>query len=145
MKLTKFFRKKDFKIDVSGKSPAIFLKSKIKIDKKIINELIKLSKLNKNINVRICMHKNRTSYIHNMVVLICKTQKFFKHTHHKSDEIYQLLRGKMKVLETINKKIVKKTNLVNSGEIYVVSKKVEHIVLPISRYTVFHEIKLKQT
>ena len=37
--------------------------------------------------------------------IICKTQKFFKHTHHKSDEIYQLLRGKMKVLETINKKI----------------------------------------
>ena len=70
MKLTRFFRKKDFKIDVSGKSPAIFLKSKIKIDKKIINELIKLSKLNKNINVRICMHKNKTSNIHNMVVLI---------------------------------------------------------------------------
>ena len=51
----------------------------------------------------------------------------------------------MKVLETMDRKIVKKTNLMNPGEIYVVSKKVEHIVLPISIYTVFHEIKLKQT
>ena len=144
MKLTNFFSKKDFKLDISGKSPALFLKSKIKINNKIINELIKLSKLNKNINLRICMHKNKKSDIHNMIVLISKTQNFFKHTHLKSDEIYHLLRGKMKVIETKNKKIVKKTKLITPGDIYVVSKNVEHIVLPISIYTVFHEIKLKQ-
>ena len=144
MKLTKFFENNNFKVDTSGKSPALFLKNSIKINKKVVNELIKLSKLNNDINVRICMHKNKNSIIHNMIVLINKSQKYYKHLHPKSEEIYHLLEGKMKILETKRKKIIKKTLLVNQRDIHVVGKNIEHIALPISLYTIFHEIKLNE-
>ena len=39
MKLTKFFENNNFKVDTSGKSPALFLKNSIKINKKVVNEL----------------------------------------------------------------------------------------------------------
>jgi cupin fold WbuC family metalloprotein len=144
MKLTKFFNNKNFKIDTSGKSPAVYVKNAIKINKKIVDELIKLSNLNGNINIRICMHKSKNCNIHNMIVLINKSQEYKKHSHPRSDEIYHLIKGKMKVLETKKNKTIKKTYLEKQGDVYVVGKRVEHIVLPISIYAIFHEIKLRQ-
>ena len=144
MKLTKFFDSKKFKIDTKGKSPAVFIKNKIKINKKLINELIKLSKLNGNINVRICMHKNKNSNIHNMIVLINKNQEYKRHSHPRSEEIYHLIKGKIKVLEIKKNITVNNTYLKKQGEIYAVDKNIEHIVLPISIYAIFQEVKLKQ-
>ena len=144
MKLTKFFDNKNFKIVTSGKSPAVYVKNTIKINKKIVNELIKLSNLNGNINIRICMHKNINCNIHNMIVLINKDQKYYNHSHPKSEEIYHLIKGKMRVLETKKKKIINETKLEKQGDVYTVGKNIEHIVLPISIYAIFHEIKLRQ-
>ena len=144
MKLTTFFNNKNFKIDTSGKSPAVYVEKTIKINKKIVNELIKLSKLNGNINIRICMHKNKKCNIHNMIVLINKNQEYKKHSHPRSDEIYHLIKGKIKILEIKKKKTINKTHLEKQGDIYSVGKSVEHIVLPISIYAIFHEIKLRQ-
>ena len=48
---------KKFKIDLTGKSPAIFLKKEILVNDILIKKLIKYSKINNNINCRLCFHK----------------------------------------------------------------------------------------
>ena len=44
----------------------------------------------------------------NMIVLINKSQEYKKHSHPRSDEIYHLIKGKIKVLEIKKKKIILK-------------------------------------
>ena len=61
-KVPNFFSKKNFNFDVLGKSPAFFLKNdNVKIDKKFFLNLVNFSKMNKNINCRVCIHKNKKS------------------------------------------------------------------------------------
>ena len=65
--MTIFNNKKKYKIDKSGKTLAIFLKDQFSIiDEKIINHLIMFSKKMNHQDIRICMHSNRKSKIHNM-------------------------------------------------------------------------------
>ena len=48
-----------FKLDNTGKSPALFSNKEIpNIDNKILSKLKIFSKNNDNCNVRICLHKN---------------------------------------------------------------------------------------
>ena len=136
---------KNFSFDLTGKSPAFFLKSKkIKINKKLIRDLVTFSKNNGNTNCRICLHKTKKNKIHNMIVLLNKKNNAYPHQHSNSDEIYQIISGSLKV-STYNKKIKLKNTFLLSKKniIFKVEKKNIHKVIPVTKIAIFHEIKLR--
>ena len=79
-KIPNFFSRKKFIYDNSGRSPAFFIKDKnVKIDESFFKNLIKFSKINNNINCRVCIHKTKKAEIHSMIVLINSKNKFDIH------------------------------------------------------------------
>ena len=144
-KIPNFFSKKNFNYDSSGKSPAFFIKNNnVKIDQRFFKNLIKFSKINNNINCRICMHKTKKAEIHSMIVLINSKNKFNIHKHSKTSEIYQLIKGSIKVNLFKNKKKIKSVIIKKRGEIFSVLKNQLHMVVPVSSIAIFHETKLNE-
>ncbi len=145
MNKIQFFSKKNFYYDDSGKSPAFFIKNdNVKINQNFYDNLIKFSKINKNINCRVCIHKNKKAKLHSMIVLINSKNKFAIHKHSKTSEIYQLIKGSMKINLFKNNKKVKSVIIKKKGEIFSVLKNQLHIVVPLSNIAIFHETKLNE-
>ena len=93
-----FFSKKNFTLDTSGRSPAFFLKNNnLKVDQNFYENLIKFSKINNNINCRICIHKSKKAELHSMIVLINSKNTFNIHRHSKTSETYQLIKGSIQI------------------------------------------------
>ena len=139
-----FNNSKKFKIDLTGRSPAIFFKEEILINNTLIKSLIKYSKINNNINCRLCLHKTKNDIIHNMIVLLNKkninTFKF--HNHVNSDEFYKVIKGSGYIFMKKNKKIIKRSISDNKYFVAKVDKKIYHKILPTSDILIFNEIKL---
>jgi cupin fold WbuC family metalloprotein len=132
-----------YKIDYLGRTPAIFLKSKLlKIDNKTLNFLKNYSKKLDNSNLRICMHRNKKNKLHNMIVLINKKDKHFLHKHLKKEEIYHILEGSIKIEIIKNNK--KKEVILNKYKnfIFRMEKNTFHRISPLSNIAIFHEIRL---
>jgi len=140
-----FYNKKLFKLDYSGKSLAIYPKNKnIKINIGLISKLKKLSKDNKNCNLRICLHKNKKDKLQNMIVLlnVNSTNEFKIHKHKSKDEVYQILDGKLKILIFKKNDIYKKFILQkNKNLILRLEKNRFHQTMPLSKVVVYHEIR----
>ena len=144
-KIPKFFSKKKFSFDYSGKSPAFFIKNdNIKIDQQFFKNLINYSKINNNINCRVCIHKTKKAELHSMIVLINSKNKFNIHKHSKTSEVYQLIQGSIKINLFKNKKKAKSVLMKNKGEIFSVLKNQLHVVIPMSSIAIFHETKLNE-
>ena len=144
-KIPNFFSKKNFNYDNSGKSPAFFIKNNnVKIDQRFFKNLIKFSKINNNINCRVCIHKTKKAEIHSMIVLINSKNKFNIHKHSKTSEIYQLIKGSIKINLFKNKKKIKSVIMQKRGEIFSVLKNQLHMVVPVSSIAIFHETKLNE-
>ena len=144
-KIPVFFSRQNFYYDNSGKSPAFFLKKdNIKIEKKFYKNLIKFSKINKNVNCRVCIHKTKKASMHSMIVLINSKNEFKIHKHSKTSEIYQLIEGSIKINLFNNNKKIKSVIMKKKGEIFSVLKNQLHIVVPVSNIAIFHETKLNE-
>lgn len=134
------FIKKNFNIDNSGKTTALFFKKRFfKIDNKLVNRLLEYSKIETN-NFRLCLHKKKTDKIHNMIIFLHKKNNVTKpHKHLEREEIYQIVKGKIKITFFLKKKIYfilnKKTPIIR------VPKNVFHLVESISNISIFHEIR----
>jgi cupin fold WbuC family metalloprotein len=142
--MSSLINKKNFKFDLSGKSPAFFLKNRnLKINDKLMKDLINFSKKNNDINCRICLHKNKKDKIHSMIVLINSKNTSKKHKHSKSDEIYNLIQGSFNVVIYKANRVKKKILMSNHKNIiYTVKKGLSHNIEPIKNIIIFHEIKL---
>jgi len=140
------FPQKDFKLDKRGNSPALFSKKKIPIiNDKIIKKLLFTSKKNLNCNVRICLHNNIKSKMHNMIVLLNKKNESLIHVHNDTDEVYQIIKGTMKV-NIFNKQKTKKSSHIlskNKNFIIRVNSGVIHQTKPVTSYVIFCENRLK--
>ena len=137
-----FENKKNFKIDRSGKSIAIFLKKNLKVNKNIIFQLIKFSKeINKD-NIRICMHSSKKDKIQNMINVIYKHKLVETHKHIYKDEIYHLIMGKMRIKIYNKNKCVRNIIIDKENFLLRLKKNTFHKILPITNYVVFHEIRM---
>lgn len=136
-----FENKKLFLIDYTGKSAAIFFKKDFpRINSNYIKSLISFSKKKNNIDVRICMHKNRNAKIQNMINLIYKKKEYLFHKHKYKDEVYHLVKGNM-LIEYIEKKKINKVLLNNDNQIFRMKKNIFHRIKPLSNFIIFHEIR----
>lgn len=141
----KFFNSNNFRFDRKGKSLAIFPKEKYFIlSKNKIKQLKLLSKNNQNENVRICLHRSKKNALHNMIICLNKKNSSKIHKHNSTDEIYQIISGKLKIkIFKKNKNILKTIELSNDkNPIFRMKKDVLHQTVPITDYVIFHECKL---
>ena len=104
----------------------------------------KFSKLNKNVNCRVCIHKTKKASMHSMIVLINSNNEFKIHKHSKTSEIYQLIECSIKINLFKNNKKIKSVIMKKKGEIFSVLKNQLHIVVPVSNIAIFHETKLNE-
>ena len=85
-------------IDESGQSVACFsLNKHVAVDNDVINQLVLLSKKLGKKDVRICLHNDRKSKLHNMINLIYKRKSYNPHKHVSKSECYHIIDGIMKV------------------------------------------------
>ena len=89
-----------FKIDKSGKSPAIFVKDFIPVlSSREFNKLIKYKT-----NVRFCLHKSRKNKLQCMINLIKKGSQIKMHKHNK-EEVYCIFKGNLSISIKIKNKV----------------------------------------
>ncbi len=140
--MKKFFNKKLFYIDKSGKSPALYLKKEMEVlDKKLINQLKIFSKKNHFKDSRICMHSSKSAKIQNMINIIYKKKnKNIFHKHLFKDEVYQIIKGQMKII-FVKRNKKKSVILGKDNLIFRIKKNTFHQILPLSKFVIFHEIR----
>ena len=136
MKLNNFIK------DNSGKSLALFAKKKFVFSKNLIKELKEFYKKNKK-ELRICMHKGKTSNLQVMVNLIILKKIYQVHYHKYSSEYYFPIHGKLRLV-IFNKKNQYKSHVDVDGKVNLlgkISKGERHIAVPMSQYCIYLEFR----
>ena len=133
-------KKYSYKVDNSGNSGAIFMNDQFQIKKRDIVYLKKKAK-NKT-TLRLCLHKNKKSSLHCMLLYLKKTNKNLIQSHNNRDEVYNLIEGKMKI-KIFNKKVrLKKVFILDKkNPIYFMNKKVIHLTESITNHCIFLEVR----
>ena len=131
-------------IDDTGKSTACFaVRDNVAVGKKIIEDLKMLSQKLGNKDIRICLHNNRNSNLHNMINLLYKKEENIPHKHVHKSESYHIIEGRMTItIYNENGKIVDKC-LLDEKEtfLYRVGKNTFHTTVPETEYVIFHETR----
>ncbi len=127
--------------DKKAKSKSFFFKNDAqKFDERHINFLIKFYTKTKK-DVRICLHPNKSSKHHDMVILQSKKNFYLPHKHLRKGETYHILKGSMAcVLFNRMGKITKVCKL-KKNNLFRTPLNVFHTMLPISNYVIYHEGK----
>jgi|TARA_X000000368_G_scaffold413718_1_gene402263 cupin fold WbuC family metalloprotein len=133
-------KKFSYKIDKSGKSDAIFVNSRFQIKNK---DIINLKKKGKNKSIlRLCLHKNKKSSLHCMLLYLKKKNQNLIHSHKNRDEVYILIEGKMKIKIFDKKKRLKEAFILDKkNPIYFMNKKVIHLTESITNHCIFLEVR----
>ena len=134
---------KNFLVDNSGKSKALFFKKSFpQINKQIIKQLINNYKKNKK-DVRICLHENKSSKIQCMINLISKKNFYIPHFHKDSEEYYFFIKNDLTV-NCFNKKLklIKKINVNKKNFLVKIEKNIPHITVPKNKFCIYLEFKL---
>lgn len=127
-----------FKIDHGGQSKSLFFIKNKQINNKIINELLKISKDNKE-DYRICFHNNLSSRYHLMLISRIKRKEYFL-DYTKREIFYSILKGKlMLIIFDKKKKIKKKIILDKNNPLFVLKKKQNFVSFPITNQCLFLE------
>ena len=99
--------------------------------------MIKFSKINSNINCRVCIHKSKKAKLHSMIVLINSKNTFNIHRHSKTSETYQLIKGSIQINLFKNNIKSQTIKLKKKSEIFTVLKNQLHIVVPLTKIAIF--------
>tara|TARA_Y100000992_G_C21222317_1_gene471098 strand:- start:696 stop:1163 length:468 start_codon:yes stop_codon:yes gene_type:complete len=104
--------------------------------------LINKSKNNKRKTSRICLHENKKSKIHKMLICHHKSFIILPHCHLSKDETCIVLKGRMNLLFHKKNGIIKKTFNLNSNNFNFIKidKKLFHSMFVLSNYVIFLEI-----
>ena len=134
---------KNFLVDNSGKSEALFFKKSFpQINKQTIKQLINNYKKNKK-DVRICLHENKSSKIQCMINLISKKNFYLPHFHKDSEEYYFFIKNNL-IVTCFNKELrIRKKIFLNKNNFLVkIEKNVPHITTPIKNFCIYLEFKI---
>jgi cupin fold WbuC family metalloprotein len=108
-------------------------------------------KSNKKIKrIRICLHKNEKSKVQESIIATKGFNYFRAHKHPgKITESYHVIKGKIVVciLNSKNGNVIHKIVLdennskkINVGKMFHISPNIYHLVLPISKFAIYHEV-----
>lgn len=130
-------------LDNSGRTKAYYLKNRKKsfLSKQLFSHILKLVKKEKK-DFRICFHKNKKDKLHNMLNIIYKNKKKNNfHKHVNKDEIYNIIFGEIEI-KFLGKNKIYKIILNKHQPVCRISKGVFHQLNSLSRFSIFHEIRL---
>ncbi len=104
--------------------------------------LINKSKSNKRKTSRICLHKNKKSKIHQMLICHHKSFNILPHCHLSKEETCIVLKGRMKLFFHEKNGNIKKTFILNSNNLNLIKidKNLFHSMTVLSNYVIFLEI-----
>ena len=131
-------------LDDSGKSIACFTVNDIvAIDNSVIDQLIGLSEELGKKDIRICLHQNNESKLHNMINLIYKKKLNVPHKHLDKSESYHIIRGQMIISIYDNEANIKDKYFLDENDTFLfrVGKDNFHTTVPVSDYVIVHETR----
>jgi len=118
-----------------------FTKDAEVFDYKEINFLIKFySKYKK--DIRICLHPNKKTNHHDMIILQQKKNFYPPHKHKKKGETYHIIKGSMACILFTETGKIKKVCLLKKNNIFRTPINVFHTMLPLTTYVIYHESKV---
>jgi len=142
--LKKYF-KNNSKIfqDASAKSLSFFYRSKNPVlSKEILKELKNIAFETKQ-ELRLNLHENSNSPIHNMIIFQWNTKYVRPHKHSYKTETCHLIEGEQLFATFDNNGNIDNKFLMNSNNfIFKTSIDQYHTTVPLSEYVIFHEIKV---
>ena len=131
---------KNLKIDKKAKCISFFVRDlPFSINKKIIKEMMVLSKKNNESNVRICLHKNKKAIQHDMIILERNKNVYPPHRHRNKGECFHVIVGKLKVIIFDKFGKIKNKIILKTGDVARIKKNSFHAVISLSDPVVYHE------
>jgi cupin fold WbuC family metalloprotein len=128
--------------DNKAKTKSFFLDTKKNpFSQKHLNFLINFYKKN-NLDVRICLHRNRKSNHHDMIILQQKKNFYKPHKHLKKGETYHIIKGSMICVIFNNNGNIKNLCHIKKGDIFRTPINKYHTMLPYSKFVIYHESKV---
>jgi cupin fold WbuC family metalloprotein len=130
------------KEDKKAKTKAFFFKKEdgVVFNLKLKNLMIDYFKMKKK-DVRICLHQSSKDKHHDMIILQQKKNYYTPHKHLAKGETYHMIVGSMMCILFNKIGKIKKVVKINKNEIFRVPKNTVHTMMPISKYTIYHENK----
>jgi cupin fold WbuC family metalloprotein len=128
-------------LDTSGRSPAYFCHRKpVRITQALIDDLVVVGKSSGH-GVRLCLHKDASAFLHNMIVVQASGVYFRPHKHLEKAETYHMIRGEMGMVTfDENGEITEASRLdAQDNLIYGVGPGMYHVNFPLSDVVVYHE------
>ena len=129
-------------IDNTGKSIACFaVKENVAVDNNTLKDLKSLSvKLGRK-DIRICLHNDRDSELHNMINLIYKKKENIPHKHQYKSESYHIIEGRLILTIFENNGEIIDELLLDSRKNYLfrIGKNIFHTTVPDTDFVIFHE------
>jgi cupin fold WbuC family metalloprotein len=139
-RFSSLLNKNSFKFYSYKNSDVFFLKKEKIIIKKNITDLICFG-LYKKKDLKICMHSNIREKLHNMINFLYKKKSYSPHCHN-SDEVYQFIKGDLRIIIFNRKLNVSSSLFLNKNHpIIRVKKNTYHVTVPVKSFSLFHEIK----
>lgn len=128
------------RVDFSGKSLAIFINNYANIDK-YIKKLKKVYLKCGLTSLRLCLHHNKSEYLHSMIILIDKKNKNNIHKH-DYDEFYVLIEGEILIIIYDDKRnAISKVVLNKYNRVLKIDKDIFHKTVILSDFALFNEYK----
>ena len=134
----------DFIQDKEARSLAFFAASHpAKLDSELIQDLVRLSRLNDNCNARICLHESPSSNFHEMVILEHRGHYCRPHKHLVKGESCHIIEGKLGIFLFNDEGEIVYTDLLGEDG-HLISRLGAaqwHSVVAVSDYAIYHEAK----
>lgn len=116
----------------------------IKIDYKRISDLKVKAAQSPLKKVRLCLHKNISDTLHEMIIVICKGNYVRPHRHPNKTESFHIIDGAMTLIVFDNNgKIIDRVSMDDRKSGGCLLVKIEkdycHMVIPLTDFVIFHE------
>ena len=117
-----------------------------KIDSTFIDKLISQAKQNSRQRMRLCLHKDTSDDVHEMIIAMSKSCYVRPHKHMNKTESFHMIRGSLWLFVfddrgAVIEKFKMSDNRDNGFLVYRLEKNYWHTIIPISDFVVFHEVR----
>ncbi len=128
--------------DKNAKTPSFYLKKKPKkIDNTYIDFLKYYSEHNNHCDVRICLHENRKSSNHDMILLQNKKNYYRPHKHNNKGDTFHVIQGILAYFIFDDLGLIKNCGKLKKNELFRTEINEYHAILPITNKVIYHENK----
>ena len=110
-----------------------------------LDELKLLAKNEPDKRARICLHKDDSELVHEMIIVIYEGSEIIPHRHIDKSESYHIIEGELKIV-FFNDKGIENDSVILSSKRHQypflcrISNNSWHTIVPLEEYVIFHEV-----